>query len=70
MKKKIEEIKELRSLSVKDLNEKILLVREKIAKSRLEFLTNKSKDTNLMVKNRKLLARLLTIKNEKMNKKN
>jgi len=65
MKKKKEETEELRSLSIGDLNKKLRLLREEIAISQLEFSVNKPKDSSLIAKKRKLLARLLTIINDK-----
>jgi len=58
-------IKELRSLTEVDLRKKALAMKEEIAVLRLEFSASKTKDTNLIGKKKRMLARLLTVINEK-----
>ena len=70
MKKKKAEIKELSSLSISDLTRKVESIRKEIALSRLEFSANKPKDTNVIARKKRLLARLLTIISNKNHEKN
>ncbi len=56
---------ELHKKSVKDLEKEAKSLREEIAKIRLELKTKPPKDSNLLIKKRKMLARVLTILQEK-----
>ncbi len=54
-------IKELRQKSVEELGKEINKERQEIAKLELEKGANPQKDTNLLQKKRKTLARILTV---------
>lgn len=57
--------KTYREKTVKELEKENSSLREEIAKLRLSFKSNPPKDTNLLMKKRKLLAVLLTVLGEK-----
>lgn len=63
MKKK--ELKELRNLSISELENKANDLRREITRLKLEFSVNKPKDTNIVIKKRKDLAVVLTLITEK-----
>lgn len=63
--KKSELMKQLRESSLKELEKKAQALRKEIARLRLEFSVNPPKDTNLLIKKRKELARVLTVIKEK-----
>ena len=65
MKKRKRTVQELSSLTLTGLEKKVGLLRETLAMLRLESPVNKPKDTNLIAKKRKLLAKYLTVINEK-----
>lgn len=68
MKKKI--IQELRGLELRELIKKAEDLRKEIANLKLEFVVNKPKDTNIILKKRKELAAILTIIGEKKDQGN
>jgi ribosomal protein L29 len=57
--------KELKSKTIKELNEEVVRSREEIAKMALSQKSNPPKDTNLMQKKKKRLAVVLTVLGEK-----
>lgn len=59
-------IKQLREKTVGELEKETRLLREETAKLKLEFKTNLPKDTNILVKKRKQLARTLMTLTEKL----
>lgn len=59
------EVAELKAKSIKELKKKAQVLREEIAKEKVEFEVNRPKDTNTTFKKRKRLARVLTIIREK-----
>jgi ribosomal protein L29 len=58
-------IADLKTKSIKQLELEIGKLREEIAKLKLEIKINQPKDTNLLFKKRKQLARMLTVLTEK-----
>ncbi len=58
-------IKKYQQMDIKALEKEILKLREEIARLRLTFKISPPKDTNLLIKKRKELARMLTVLNEK-----
>lgn len=58
-------MRELRGKSLKELKKQTEDLRVDIAKTKVELKTNPPKDTNVMMKKRKRLARILTIIREK-----
>jgi ribosomal protein L29 len=60
--KKIADFKEK---SINELEREITKLREEIAKLKMEVKINQPKDTNLLFKKRKQLARMLTVLTEK-----
>ena len=58
-------ITDLKTKSIKQLEIEIAKLREEIAKLKLETKINQPKDTNLLFKKRKQLARMLTVLAEK-----
>lgn len=64
MKKK--ELDDLKTKPKKELSKESYILREEIARMRLELKVNPPKDTNLLVKKRKRLAAILTILSQKM----
>ena len=58
-------IADLKTKSIKQLEIEISKLREEIAKLKLEIKINQPKDTNLLFKKRKQLARMLTVLTEK-----
>ena len=58
-------IADLKKKSIKQLEIEIAKLREEIAKLKLEIKINQPKDTNLLFKKRKHLARMLTVLTEK-----
>jgi len=58
-------IADLKKKSIKQLEIEIAKLREEIAKLKLEIKINQPKDTNLLFKKRKQLARMLTVLTEK-----
>jgi len=52
---------ELKKKTAKELQKDIQILREEIAKLSLEAKANPPKDSNLLVKKRKILARTLTV---------
>jgi len=65
--KKINDFKEK---SIDDLEKEIINLKEEIAKLKMETKINQPKDTNLLFKKRKELARMLTVLTEKKEIKN
>jgi len=59
------EIKELKQKTIKELEKEINNLRQEIAKLKIEMKVNPPKDTNLLTKRKKKLARLLTVLTEK-----
>ena len=59
-------IKDIQQKSVKELKVEVVKVRKELSKLVLEQKSNPTKDTNLVGKKRKYLARLLTVLNEKI----
>lgn len=59
------EIEELKTKTVKELTKLAQDLRVKIAKLQLENKVNKPKDTNILTKEKKRLARVLTVLTEK-----
>lgn len=59
------ETRELRGKSLEELKKQTEDLRVDIAKTRVELKANPPKDTNVMMKKRKRLARILTIIREK-----
>lgn len=58
-------MRELRGKSLEELRKQIEDLRVDIAKTKVELKANPPKDTNMMMKKRKRLARILTIIREK-----
>jgi len=58
-------VADLKTKSIKQLEIEISKLREEIAKLKLEIKINQPKDTNLLFKKRKQLARMLTVLTEK-----
>ncbi len=58
-------IKQYQQMDSKELEKEILKLREEIAKLKLTIKVTPPKDTNLLIKKRKQLARLLTVLNSK-----
>lgn len=58
-------LSELRNKTVKELEKEVKDTREEIAKLKLEIKVNPTKDTNMLAKKNKTLARRLTILTEK-----
>lgn len=63
MKKK--ELEDLRSQSIKELEKQAENLIKEIAMQKIELETNKPKDSNILLKKRKKLARIWTIIEEK-----
>lgn len=61
-------VSELQKKTIIQLEKESLVVREVIAKLRLEVKVNPPKNTNLLRKKRKELARMLTVLTEKKDK--
>ena len=61
-------ISELQKKTIKQLEKESFVVREAIAKLRLEIKANPPKNTNLLTNKRKELARVLTVLTEKKDK--
>lgn len=59
------DIKKYQQMEIKELEKEILKLREELARLKLTIKTSPPKDTNLIIKKRKNLARLLTILNQK-----
>lgn len=59
------ELRRLRDKKLAELEKEENMLREEIAKLRLEIKANKPKDTNTINKKRKTLAMLLTVITEK-----
>jgi len=57
-------LNEWRKKPPEDLRKEVKNLREEIAKLKLEIITKPVKDSNLLIKKRKTLARLLTILKE------
>jgi len=58
-------LKTIREKTIKEIEKEIRKQREVIAKLKLEIKVNPPKDTNLLKKERKKLAQLLTVLKEK-----
>lgn len=58
-------VKDLRSMSIEQLEKEIIVLREEISKLRLEQNTRTKKDTNIVAKKCNKLAIMLTLITEK-----
>ena len=59
------DIKKYYQMEIKDLEKEIYNLRQEIAKLKLTFKVSPPKDTNLIIKKRKQLSKLLTVLKEK-----
>ncbi len=59
------DIKKYRQMEIKELKKEISDLRQEIAKLKLTWKVLPAKDTNLIIKKRKQLAKLLTVLKEK-----
>jgi len=58
-------ISDLKKKTVKDLEKEVLILRQEIGKLKIEMNVSQQKDTNILFKKKKQLARVLTILSEK-----
>ncbi len=57
--------KDLQEKTIKELEKNVQTIREEIAKLKLEIRIKPQKDTNIIMKKRREIARMLTLINEK-----
>ncbi len=57
--------KDLQVKTIKELEKNVQTIREEIAKLKLEIRIKPQKDTNIIMKKRREIARMLTLINEK-----
>jgi ribosomal protein L29 len=57
--------KDMQEKTIKELEKNVQTIREEIAKLKLEVRIKPQKDTNIIMKKRREIARMLTLINEK-----